>query len=281
MTKRQITDARNQRVVKANQFIREARYSLTVRQQRLILYLISMIQREDDDFHEYEISIQDYCKICGIKHSGELYQEIEDSIRELRDKSIGWVTLENGERPLLAWLEKARWTASGFIRVRLDADLKPFLLELKSRFTSYQLVNILQFRSKYSTRLYELACSYNYRNESDGYVKTFKVDELQELLSAKYAEYRDFKRRVLNPAISEINRYTDTILTLIERRQGKRVVGLEISIRRKSGPELTEYNRTIEERFGPEQLTLWNRVSKGGSTDAGDMYKTEQDVQTI
>ena len=262
MTRKQITDARNQKVVKANEFIREARYSLTVRQQRLILYLISLIQRGDDDFHEYEISVQDYCKICGIKHSGELYKEIEDSIRELRDKSIGWVTLENGERPLLAWLEKAKWTAAGFIRVRLDADLKPFLLELKSRFTTYQLVNVLQFRSKYSTRLYELACSYNFRNDSPSFIKTFQVDELQELLGSNYAEYRDFKRRVLNPAITEINKYTDTALTLIERRQGKRVIGLELSICRKSGPELTAYNKSITERFGPEQLTLWSQIDR-------------------
>ena len=262
MTKKQIIDARNQRVTKANELIQNARYQLSVQEQRIVLYLISMIQRGDDDFHEYELSYQDLCKICKIEYGGKSYKIIEDAIRELRDKSIGWVTLENGERPLIAWIEKARWIRQGLLSIRLDADLKPFLLELKSRFTTYQLVNVLQFRSKYSTRLYELACSYNFRNDSPSFIKTFQVDELQELLGSNYAEYRDFKRRVLNPAIKEINQYTDTALTLIERRQGKRVIGLELSICRKSGPDLTAYNKSIAERFGSEQLTLWNQVDR-------------------
>ena len=46
-------------VVKSNDLI-EARYKLSLNEQRLVIFLISIIQPEDDDFRDYELRISEF-----------------------------------------------------------------------------------------------------------------------------------------------------------------------------------------------------------------------------
>ena len=52
-------------VTKSNELI-EARYKLTLYEQRLILLLISIIQPDDDDFIDYELHVSVFAEMFGI-----------------------------------------------------------------------------------------------------------------------------------------------------------------------------------------------------------------------
>ncbi|MCP4491471.1 MAG: replication initiation protein [Gammaproteobacteria bacterium] len=56
---------KNPLVVQSNKLI-EARYSLTVGEQRLILIMVSMIHPDDVDFYDYEISIKDLSQLLDV-----------------------------------------------------------------------------------------------------------------------------------------------------------------------------------------------------------------------
>lgn len=51
----------NNIVVKSNQLI-EAKYKLSTREQKTILYLTSQINMNDEELKMYRLSIRDFCK---------------------------------------------------------------------------------------------------------------------------------------------------------------------------------------------------------------------------
>ena len=53
---------RDRYVVKANELIQKSRFNLTLQQQKIVLYLISQIERNDKEFKLYSFSIQQFCK---------------------------------------------------------------------------------------------------------------------------------------------------------------------------------------------------------------------------
>ncbi len=226
----EIIDARDMFVVKANALIRQSRFSLSLKQQKILLYLISKIMPEDEEFKEYEFSIIDFCKTVGIDFkNGGNYTDLKAQILALRNSAI-WVTTNQGEEVTLSWIEKASINKrSGIIRIRLDSDMKPFLLHLKAHYTQYHLIYTLNMQSKYSLRLYELIMSFYY-SKTGTYSRYFAVDELRKLLDAeKYTRFCHFHEKVIRPAVEEINQYTDLKLTYKQIKEGKKTVEIEFT----------------------------------------------------
>ena len=51
----------------------EARYKLSPREQKLLLYVIAMIEPEAEDFGKCKVSVKDYAELTGLKVA-ELYK---------------------------------------------------------------------------------------------------------------------------------------------------------------------------------------------------------------
>lgn len=259
MTELHIDDPRERRVTKANELIQKSRFSLSTQQQKIVLFLISRINPWDEDFKVYKFSIAEFSRVCGISRlGGKDYAELKAAIKEIADKSL-WVRLENGKETLLRWIEKPYIDeGKGTVEIRLDKDMKPYLLQLRENFTDYELIYTLRFRSKYSIRLYELIRSVQYHDLKEARCR-FSVGQLKRLLDAEeYGEYRDFKRRVLNTAVNEVNRYSDRDVQYTELKQGRKVMGLELAIMVKSFDERLELRGEIDRTMGPPQLSFWD-----------------------
>ena len=256
---------RDKTITKANDLIQKSRFSLSLQQQKIVLYLISQISSFDEDFKLYEFSIPEFCRVCGIDFdNGKNYKNLKDAVKEISDKSV-WVRLENGRETLLRWIEKPYIDdGSGTIQIRLDKDMKPFLLRLKENFTSYELIWTLHFKSKYTIRLYELAKSIHF-HEMEEYKRRYTPDELKVLLGGEsYKEYRDFKRRALVPSIHEINAYSDKNIVMTEITKGRKVVEVELTVSSKSSLEAAMVRSKVEKDLGlPDgQMTLWDTLKE-------------------
>lgn len=221
--------SRNQLVVKHNSLIQKTRYSLNTQQQKIVLYLISRIKPQDDCLQEYDYDIRDFCKVCGIELSGKNYQNVKDSIQKLADKSF-WIETEEKEM-LLRWIEKATiYKKDTRLTIKLDEDLKPFLLNLRSQFTTFELCNILLMRSKYSIRLYEYLKSCLSLESI-----TISIEELKEVLGCdkEYTRWDNFRMRVLDKALKEINQYTDLQVSINLLRHSRVISHIEFVIVKK------------------------------------------------
>lgn len=238
MKKSNIEQQRSYSVVKANELIQKSRFQLSLPEQKTVAYICSLIQpgkREDTYQLEYNFNIRDYAKICGIDYdSGRNYAEIKKTLKHLSDRSM-WVDFGN-EEVLCRWLSKVRIKKkSGIVSICIDADLAPYLFNLGKNFTEYQLFHVLNMKSAFSFRLYEILKSYLYK---DYFEKTFHIDELKLLLAVEkvpsYDRFPDFRRKVIDKAVSEINDQSDLRVTYDTTTKGRKVTHITFRITRKT-----------------------------------------------
>lgn len=240
-------------VIKANTLIQRSRFSLSAQQQKIVLFIISQIEPYDEEFKLYEFKITEFCKVCGIEPKGDIYSLLKNQIKAISDKSL-WIELENGEETLVRWIEKPYIDKkSGTIKIKIDEDMKPYLLQLKERFTEYDLIYTLNFKSKYSIRLYEYLKSIHYRKLKP-YTQTLSIDKFQKMLDSTYEEFKDFHTRVLKPAQREINTFSDINFEYELIKEGRKTVAIVITIETKEVVErmkiTSENERLLEERLG-------------------------------
>ena len=233
-------------IVKSNDLIQKSRFDLTLSEQKIVLRLIQMIQPQDEEFKYYSFDIQEFCDICGIDRlSGGNYAYIKNTIQKLRDKSF-YIDID-GKEVICSWINKARLEkSSGTIEIRLDDDLIPYLLHLNDKFTVYSFYNILAMKSKYSPRLYELL-------KSEQYKRCFNYDlsDLKRLLNAeRYELYGNFKQKVLDIALKEINETTDIYVEYEPIRTKKKYTAIRFTVRAKTTDEnvKTLVDRKAKER---------------------------------
>lgn len=229
-------------VVKSNKLI-EARYELSLNEQKLILYSVSKIDRSKENFNIVTVGVKDFFRLLDT--STERYTELREIIRGLRGKEIIIDTPE-GEI-ITGWLSSIEYKRdTGTIDLEFSQKLIPYLLQLKERFTRYQLRNILYLKSKYGIRLYELMKQY----QSIG-KREFKLEEIKGILfiEDQYERIYDLERFVLKPAKEEINKYTDINIYYEKMKTGRRITSLlfKIDCKDKDRKEYVNYlNETYQ-----------------------------------
>lgn len=210
---------RRMTVAKHNSLVRDMRYDLNLREQKVLLYLISKIKPEDDKFSRYQASVTTLCDVCGIAQSRGNIIELRKIMLELRNKGF-WLPTPSGGSVTASWLAKCEFDKANITAtVTFDEDLLPYLLQLRENYTSYELEFVLAMQSRHGIRLFELVKSYAYQGFFD-----IPLSDLRDILRITgYTEYNNFKVRVLDVAVDEINRYTDINVAYEAVRNGRKV----------------------------------------------------------
>ncbi|MCP3764688.1 replication initiation protein [Domibacillus sp. A3M-37] len=216
-------------IVKSNHLI-EAKYKLSMREQKIILYLISKIEKNDDDLKLYRISVKNFNEMMGLKGSPK-YAEIREITTELLKKVL---EVKQGKTIYsFHWLSLVAYNEQeGTIDMRFDPILKPYLMDLKRDFTKLNLKHILLLKSGNSIRIYELLKQYLNIRE-----RTIKITDLKLFLGLDkngYQMYSDFKRKVIVPSMKEINEKTDISFDFKEIKDGRKVISLRFFIQSKN-----------------------------------------------
>lgn len=241
--KMQVCKGREMEVYKANDMIQKGRHELSLQEQRCVLYAISKIKPEDTVFQEYTFELSDFYKLCGLQ--GDSYTEMKAILTGLKQKTW-WVETAPNVESTVSWFNKVRTNKkSGTVTVRFDDDMMPYLLDLTKEnryFTHYQLKYILPMKSQYAIRLYELLKSYQ-RNNIEWF---FEIDALRKQLNCdQYTDFCDLRRRVLEPAVAEINEYTDMKIAWEPVKERRRVARVNFYMVGKRKTELLEADRAI------------------------------------
>lgn len=241
----ELSQLRDYKVIKSNDLIQKSRFDLGTQEQKIVLYLISKIRPEDTELHEYEFSIVEFCKICGIDYAnGKNYDNIKKTIKSLNDKSI-WVTLNDGGETTMRWIERPYINKnSGVIKIKLDELMKPYLLQMQERFTQYELLYTLPMKSQYAIRLYEILKSYEWKKTVE-----MEIDNLKRMLKAEhYTRFYDFKKKVIEISMREIDDYTDLKVEYTLKKKGKQFTSIVFQIGTKE---------TLSER-----LLTWQKINQ-------------------
>jgi plasmid replication initiation protein len=216
-------------VVKGDDLIWNARFSLTTQQQKIVIVLISQIDENKSIREPYTFDIADFCNMCGLsKSNGEYYRTIRAELKKIRDTSVYRKLPNNEGEVTVSWLAKVKPNANtGKVTVWFDEDMEDVLFGLKRRFVQYGLEYILPMKSKYAIRLYELLKSYEFQGKS----KYLELKELKKCIDAeKYERTIDLRRYVLEPAINEINLYTDIEVRAEPHWKDRTIIGFDFEI---------------------------------------------------
>ena len=208
-------------VVRQSNELIEASYKIaSIGEGRLIRMLIAQITPDDEDFKTYRIGITDFARFFGLsKESNSVYELIKKSADELAGRRI--MLEKDGNWLRLNWLSYAEYKkGSGYIDVRFDKALKPYLLGLKGYFTQYELEKVINFKSGYAMRIFELLKKEQFKADGKGYFRrSFEYFEMRDLLGIEKKEYPlfgDIRRYIIESSVKEINANPDISITKVD-----------------------------------------------------------------
>lgn len=215
-------------------------YDLSLEEQKVILTLASMVNPQDEEFKPYKFKISEFMELLGVDTKTK-YVEIPKITKELMKKVFE--IREENKIIQVAWLSSAVYEkGSGYVELEFSPRLKPYMLQLKDLFTRYRLANILNMKSKYSPKLYELLKANEFKKQ-----KFFEIDidKLRELFKADdiYPLYADFKRHIIIKTQKELKKYTDIAFDFEEIKTGRKVTSIKFIIK---ANEAT-YNKPVED----------------------------------
>jgi plasmid replication initiation protein len=131
----------------------------------------------------------------------------------------------------------------GRISIKFTDDIMPYLAQVRKKFVLYNLKEIANFSSLYTTRLYELIQEF----QETGWVLK-SVDQLRQIFAVvdKLSLYADLKKKTFNHACQEINNNYDMNLRFEEIKEGRKVVAVKFFFKKTLVHKVTNQKTGIE-----------------------------------
>ena len=233
-------------VVKDNALI-DASFNLSLVEQRLMLIAI-VEAREIQDLTPdtpIEIKASSYREQYN-SDSSEAYKQLAEATKQLFNRQFSYVDKYKGEDAITVsrWLNEATYINNkGTVVIYLNRNVISMISRLEANFTKYLLDQVSDFKSQYSIRLYELLIKY----KDIGNSKKYTIEEIRSLLGIGVNEYKvlaDFKKRVLDLAVKEINDKTDTTIKYEQFKEGRTIshilfkIGKKLAKKKKDSKDL-------------------------------------------
>ena len=228
-------------VAQSNKIV-EGRYTATKNELILLVAMISLIEPKDKEFLTFSVTINELSKILNIDSKSAL-REFKKISRRLMTKVVEIETQDGWE--MFQWVTFSQLKGN-LVSLRFHDHLKPYLLDLKrsGNFTQYRLEIIIQFRSSYTIRIYQILREYYSKRM---YEFEFSLDYFRNMVlgekSKKYPVFREFRKYVLNVAQKELSKINEDISTkavpvyksdlnfkLVTRRTGRKISHLKFII---------------------------------------------------
>lgn len=216
------------KVTKSN-FLVEASYNLTLQEQRLILACLAKLDSRGEVSKEISILASDYAIAMNIDIKNA-HRELYKAADKLYERSIIVTDPEKTEE--FRWIQKKAIYHRGEGRVTFiwSDDVLIYISQLKRRFTTYRLNDVAGLGSSYAIRLYELLMQFNATKE-----RKINLIDFKSLfnLKDKYLLFRDLNKRVIKPAVKEINQSSNLTVYYETIKQGRTVIALQFDFEEK------------------------------------------------
>lgn len=221
-------------ITKSNELI-ESTYKLSLQEQRILLILASKVQPSDETLKTYRFRARDFIEIIGNKKGTGFYSYLKETVNGLQKQVL--TINKDGKQRNYNWVITSIYEDNeGYITLQFHPELKGFFLELKEKFTTYQLENVVRLNSVYSIRIYELLKQYEKLKKR--YLTILELRHFLGIESTKYQQYGHLKSKVLLAAQNEINKKTDIQFTFNEFKTGRKITSIEFEISSKDKKEV-------------------------------------------
>ena len=239
---------KNGLVVKDNALI-NASYNLELTEQRLIMLAIINARESGQGItadSKLEIHASDYAKLFNVSLDAS-YKALREAVNNLFNRQFSYTA--EYKRTGKIGVVRSRWVSRIFyvddlalLEITFAPDVVPLVTRLEEHFTSYQAKQVAHLTSKYAVRLYELLIAWR----EAGKVPPIEISEFRNrlgLLDDEYTAMHNFKKRVLEPSIQQINEHTDITVTYEQHKKGRTISGFSFRLKQKPQPKKVESKR--------------------------------------
>ncbi len=215
---------------------------------------------ELDSIPTYEVKLSEVEKLLGKRIKSVSLRKIKEELR-LEDLEVFMGSKER----LYSWCSYIEFDKdTKALTFKMNPDLKPFLLNLENRFVLLDIKHISKIKGFVGKRLYSILKQYQSQDKNgNGYfvenVEKFK--ELFKLTEGCYERYSNLKKRILIPAINQINESSDIQVKLIEIKNGRKVERIKFIFTSKENNKKSEHKKT------------YNKAKPAGAINAIDSLK--------
>ncbi|MEM1137636.1 MAG: replication initiation protein [Bacteroidota bacterium] len=264
-------------IVKSNRLINAHLNGLTLTQLRFLEILVAQLDRSQSEFSKQKVYLNDFVNDIGTNNKNE-YQRAREVTKSMMKHVIEIFDDDEGLKQRNIFHSVDFPKGKSFVEVVFHPHLRPYLLQLKEKFTAYDIRNTLHLSSVYAVQIYQLLKQYHRIG-----TREFELQELKKILGVekKYKLYADFKKRVLLSSQKELKTNCDIAFTFREKKHGRKVCAILFYIKsqakKRDETGVKEPKTYITNDVKRLEVTLQEMgLSKKQIDDCLDKYSTEK-----
>lgn len=203
------------------------------------------------------ISAKRYAGCFGVDID-TAYDVLAAAVSTLFDRRFSFVN-ERDNQVKTRWVSQVEYlVGEGAIEIILTPAVVNEITRidgLKTFFTKYLLSQTASLKSVYSLRLYELLVQWRHSQKTP----IFDLEIFRGQLGLEDNEYRrmsDFKRRVLDAAVSEINDKTDLKISYEQEKRQSTIIGFKFKVLTKDMPRQQKERLVNRDAFTSDMFTI-------------------------
>lgn len=214
--------------------ITRAAQGITLVEKRILFSALGKMQGE---FDEIQISAQEYSDTFEIDID-TAYLQLKNSIRNFRKRYIALAEKNRtGESNWeINWVSYIRYSDQmAYVTIKFNPDIAPFLFNLQSQFTKYQLKQACALRSIYSWRMLEIFEQMRSSTERVKDKNGWLIISLEEFIHAMQipksyqSNFGVIRQKVIEPAIEELTHKDNWVIEFEPIKKGRKVVSLKFN----------------------------------------------------
>lgn len=244
---------RTNTIVKQSHDLNMAKYNLSPLTIDLLHVYLAQIKKEDEEFISFKFNIGALEK----KLDKQIDRRYLDSVTTELLTTIIKVKLDTKKELKTSWCASAIYDSEeNTLELEISKHLKSFLLNVRDRFVLSDYRILSKLKGSYTKRIYLMLSQFS----STG-VFRIKLDLFREQLDVidKYTVHSDFKKRILNHSIKQINDLLDINLTLEEEKNGRKIETLVFKFNKAKYAKKTQ---SFEEENIENSVEKWLKNSE-------------------
>lgn len=225
------------RVLMKNNDLITAKYDLSLVENRIFIIILYKLQKENNGSMTCHISQDEFKKLIGHKGSQSI-PEIKSILENMMSSKVHFVEGKYNKKGNI-WGQYN--LLNGF---KYDDELDTFKIECSTTvydilmsyrnsngYTPINLKVYIELKNPNSQRLYDLLRLWSNTKS----LISYEIDEIRELfmLEDKYSKYSDLKKRVIAPAVNELNKTDMFDIDFTEKKSGKKVHSIDFTVKDK------------------------------------------------
>lgn len=248
-----------------NQMIFEQK-DMNLQAFRMLMFYLAKINPARPDLTEVRVPLEIYAEMLGVELNE---QAIDASTNMLLGYVLKTGRVDAGEYIILnakysvfsvCRLAERKSDGKRVLEFKCSEDVKPLIFEMQSKFTMFNVWNVLNLSNFQDIRMYMLLSQYKVAG-----TKTFTLEELKDKLGINqnsYPEYKEFARTVLKKCQKALKERTDICFEF--KAVGRPAHSVYFEISKNEEYTILKY---LEEVAEPKQLPA------GSLDDEDDVYE--------